>query len=150
MPRKGVMLWRASPKSVTLHVGQGGIGTEVFTGNAVRLASSASCTRRRNLGCQSSIRSSTRAFNFNAVDVSGDAEKPNRSRWAEKPHMTYSSASHEEVLAGRRLAEYCTALQNMKQPWGPRNSAGPLRMGSGGMARTPADRSSLPLTATLP
>src|SRR5262245_66187633 len=100
MPRKGVMLWRASPKSVTLHVGQGGIGTEVFTGNDVRLASSASCTRRRNLGCQSSIRSSTRAFNCNAGDVSGGAATPNRSRWAEKHQITDSSESHEEVLAG--------------------------------------------------
>src|SRR5262245_42239749 len=69
----------------------GGIGTEVFTGNAVIVEHSALRTKLRRAGCQSCISTATVSFNFSLSTASGFSGKLNFSRRAEKPHMTYSS-----------------------------------------------------------
>ena len=52
-PRPGVMVWIASPISVTLEAGHGSSGTEVLMLTGKQVLGSVSSNSRRRLGCQS-------------------------------------------------------------------------------------------------
>src|SRR6516165_10898596 len=101
-------------------------------------------------------------FRSSGLTVSCLRVRPNFSRWAEKPHITYSSRFANGKLESAELtlswvfetlafvSAYSTAFAKRKQPFGPTTSVGPRNTAGGVIARTRSFKLSLPETARIP